>query len=212
MGSGEPNRPRSRTCCRCRPRSTAARPRSASRRASEWVNRSFAEVAGDGPLALAGPDRPRRRQGRQGLDPRQHPPRVDLLRLRRALGRRHRRADLPDQLPRGVPVRAGELRRQGRRRRGRRADGEDPRGPRPAAAARARDPDDRLQRRRDLLDDLAARGAAATPPSGRRAGSRSPRRTSAPSSTRRARPARRRAASSATATTGRCSTWSTRPA
>ena len=139
-----------------------------------WVDRSFTEVARHGPLALARPDRPRRREGRQGLDPRQHPPRVDLLRLRRALGRRDRRPDLPDQLARGVPVRARELRRQGRRRRGRRAAGEDPRGPRPAAAAGARGADDRHQRRRDLDRATSPRAApAATPPSGRRAGRRS---------------------------------------
>ena len=95
--------------------------------------------------AGARPDRARGREGRPGLDPRQHPPRVDLLRLRGALDRRHRGPDLPDQLARGVPLRARELRRQGRRRRGRRAAGEDPRGPRPAAAARAGGADDRRQ-------------------------------------------------------------------
>ena len=51
------------------------------------------------------------REGRQGRDPRQHAARVDLLRLRRAVGRRDRGADLPDQLAGGVPVRARELRR-----------------------------------------------------------------------------------------------------
>ena len=62
--------------------------------------------------ALARADRPRDREGRQGRDPLQHAARVDLLRLRRALGRRDRGPDLPDQLARGVPVRARELRRQ----------------------------------------------------------------------------------------------------
>ena len=62
------------------------------------------------------------------------------------------------------------------------------------------------------LDDLAARGAARDAAEWEQRWSRSPRTTSAPSSTPRARPGRRRAASSATATTGRCSTWSTRPA
>ena len=105
---------------------------------------------GDRPAAGAGPRRPRRREGRQGLDPRQHPARVDLLRLRGPLDRRRRRPDLPDQLARGVPVRPRELGRQGRRRRGRRAAGEDPRRPRAAAEARAGDPDDGLERGRDL--------------------------------------------------------------
>ena len=41
----------------------------------------------DRPQALARADRPRDREGRQGRDPRQHPARVDLLRLRRALRR-----------------------------------------------------------------------------------------------------------------------------
>ena len=64
-----------------------------------------------------------------------------------------------------------------------------------AAAARARDPDDRHERRRDLLRRARRAGLrAATPPSGRRAGRRSPPRTSAPSSTPRAPPGRRRAA------------------
>ena len=68
--------------------------------------------------------------------------------------------------------------------------------------------------RRRALDGASwprkARGGDAA--AGSSATRRSPRRTSAPSSTPRARPGRRRAASSATATTGRCSTWSTRPA
>ena len=63
------------------------------------------------------------------------------------------------------------------------------------------------------IEDLAAQGRRRRRRrAGRRAGRPSPRPTSAPSSTPRARPGRRRAASSATATTGRCSTWSTRPA
>ena len=150
---------------------------------------------GDRPPARPRPDRARGRQGRQGLDPRQHPPRVDLLRLRGALDRRHRGPDLPDQLARGVPLRARELRRQGRRRRGRRTAGEDPRGPRPAAAARAGGADDRRQRRRDLDRRPGRQGRRRRRrPTGRRATRRSPRPTSAPSSTPRAPPARRRAA------------------
>ena len=105
-----------------------------------WVSKTYAEVGEIVARPLARPDRPRDREGRQGLDPRQHPARVDLLRLRGAHGRRDGRPDLPDQLARGVPVRARELRRQGRDRRGRRAAREDPRGPRPLPEARARDP------------------------------------------------------------------------
>ena len=141
-------------------------------------------------------DRPRDPEGRQGLDPREHPPGVDLLRLRRPHRRRDRRADLPDELARGMPVRARELRRQGGDRRGRGAARQDPPGPRPLPEARARDPDDRLERRRDL--DRRARRSAA--PLGTDVGVggavalRRPPRTSARSSTRRARPARPRAA------------------
>ena len=61
---------------------------------------------GDRATPGARPDGPRHREGRQGLHPRQHQARVDLLRLRRAHRRRHRGADLPDELPRRVPVRA----------------------------------------------------------------------------------------------------------
>ena len=43
-----------------------------------------------------GSDRQRHHARRQGRNPRQHAPRMDLLRLRRALRRRERRADLPD--------------------------------------------------------------------------------------------------------------------
>ena len=124
-----------------------------------WVDPELRRGRRDRPRPLARADRPRDREGRQGLDPRQHPARVDLLRLRGAQRRRHRRADLPDQLARGVPVRARELRREGGDRRGRRAAREDPRGPRPLPEARARDPDDRHRRRRDL-DGGAAPSAA----------------------------------------------------
>ena len=103
--------------------------------------------------ALARADRARDREGRQGRDPLQHPARVDLLRLRGALGRGDGGPDLPDQLARGVPVRARELRRGRGRRRGRRAAREDPPGPRPLPEARARDPDDR-----DLAGHDLARG------------------------------------------------------
>ena len=40
----------------------------------------------------------------------EHPARVDLLRLRDPGRRRHRGADLPDELARGVPLRARPLR------------------------------------------------------------------------------------------------------
>ena len=57
---------------------------------------------------------------RQGRHPLQHAARVDLLRLRDPRRGRHGRADLPDQLARGVPVRARPLRVQGGDPRGRR--------------------------------------------------------------------------------------------
>ena len=196
LWGGEPSRGPSPTCCRGRPRCTDPPPRCASRTASEWADpqlrrgrrdRARSLSLGLIDLGVAKGDKVSILANTRA--------RVDLRRLRRALGRRDGRPDLPDQLPRGVPVRARELRRQGRHRRGRGTDGEDPQGPRPAAAARARDPDDRHQRRRDLLRrPRRPRRRAATPPSGRRAGSRSRPRTSAPSSTPRARPARRRAA------------------
>ena len=126
--------------------------------------KTFAEVGEIVRAALARPDGPRDREGRQGLDPRQHPPGVDLLRLRGADRRRDRGPDLPDQLARGVPVRARELRRQGRDRRGRRAARRRSAQVRDRLPeARARDPDDRVQRGRDLdAEDLSTRGAART--------------------------------------------------
>ena len=53
-------------------------------------------------------DRPRDRAGRARLHPREHAPRVVLRRPRRDARGRGRRADLPDELARGVPV--GDLR------------------------------------------------------------------------------------------------------
>ena len=76
----------------------------------------------------ARPDRPRHRAGRQGLDPRPHAPRVDARLLRHPHRRRHARHDLPDELARGVPVRARALRLARDLRRGRRAAREGPRG------------------------------------------------------------------------------------
>ena len=70
---------------------------------------------GDRPRA----DRPRHPAGRARLHPRQHPPRVVLRRPGRDLRGRRRRADLPDQLARGVPVGDLRLRRLRDRLRGR---------------------------------------------------------------------------------------------
>ena len=95
-----------------------------------WVSKTYTEVGEIVRKLSLGLIEPRDREGRQGRDPLEHAARVDLLRLRRALGRRHRRPDLPDQLAGGVPVRARELRRGRGDRRGRRAAREDPPGPR----------------------------------------------------------------------------------
>ena len=62
------------------------------------------------------------------------------------------------------------------------------------------------------LEDLAARGERRDPAEWEARWKSVTSTTSAPSSTPRAPPARPRVASSATATTARCSTWSTRPA
>ena len=104
--------------------------------------------------ARARPDRPGHRQGGQGLDPREHPSGVDVLRLRGAERRGDGRPDLPDELPRGVPVRAGELRRGRRDRRGRGAAREGARRARLPAEAEAH-PDDGGDRRRRDLDERA---------------------------------------------------------
>ena len=74
--------------------------------------------------------------------------------------------DLPDELARGVPVRARALRVQGGDRRGRRAAREDPQGPRPAAQPRARDLDRADRRRR--RDHAATRCASAAASRSRR--------------------------------------------
>ena len=100
--------------------------------------------------ALPRADRPGDREGRQGRDPRQHPARVDLLRLRRAHRRRHCRAHLSDELAGGMRVRAGELGRGCRDRRGRGAAREDQGRSRPLPQAPARDPHDGHGRRGGL--------------------------------------------------------------
>ena len=110
---------------------------------------------GDRREARPRPDRPRDREGGQGLDPGQHPPRMDVRRFRRAQRRRDRRPDLPDQLGRGMPVRARELRREARDRRERRAARQDRGDPRAAPEARAGRADGGRGGRRDH-----ARGAA----------------------------------------------------
>ena len=145
-------RARWRTCFRSPPASTVGR-RAVMYKpdgAGSWADEVLHGGRRDRQRPLARPDRPGDRERRQGLDPRQHPTGVDLLRLCGAHGRRHRGADLPDQLARRVPVRARELGRQGRDRRGRRAARKGPRGSRPLPEARARRPDDGRGRRRDL--------------------------------------------------------------
>ena len=76
--------------------------------------------------------------------------------------------------PRGVPVRARELRRGRGRRRGRRAAREDPPGPRPLPEARARDPDDgRAPATRSRSTSWPSAAPAAPTPTGRSATARS---------------------------------------
>ena len=59
-------------------------PRSGTRSATSGVDISYAEL-GDAVSEIGrGPDRPRARARRQGLDPLPHPPRVDLRQLRRS--------------------------------------------------------------------------------------------------------------------------------
>ena len=186
-------RRRSPTCCRWRSRSTATRRRSAHKVGDEWRRRPVrrARRASSSEVAL-GPGRPRHRAGREDLDPRPHPSRVDLRLLRHPDRRRHARHDLPDQLAGGVPVRPRALRLARGVRRGRRAARQDPRGRGrlPRAAARDRDgPGRRRPRRRDH-----PRRAARARPRPRRvrvdgsATRPSPPTTSASTSTRRAPP------------------------
>ena len=98
----------------------------------------------------ARPGRPRHRARREDLDPRQHPPRVDGGLLRHPHRRRDARDDLPDQLPRGMPVRAAPLRLAGDLRRGRGPAGEGAQGGGglPRAAARDRHRSGRRRHRR----------------------------------------------------------------
>ena len=106
----------------------------------EWVDVSVRRARRGRARDLARADRPRHRAGREGLDPREHPARVDQRLLRHPDRRRGAGHDLPDQLRRGVPVRARPLRLARGVRRGRRPAREDPRGPGrlPGAAARDR--------------------------------------------------------------------------
>ena len=144
------------------------------------------------------PDRARRATGRPRRHPRQHASRMDDRRLRGAVRRRHRRADLPHQLARGMPVRAGALRRDGAHLRGPRAAGEDRddplrRCPRSSTCSRcSRSPG----RRRWTTCARPAIPATSRPSRWRRT---MPRRSSTP----RARPGRRRGACSRTPTASR---------
>ena len=126
---------------------------------------------------------PRHRAGRQGRDPREHPPRVDHRLLRDPDRRRRAGHDLPDELGRGVPVRPGPLGLARGVRGGRRSAGQDPRGPRPLSGAASRDRDGagRHRARRRALTRRAAwarrrprRGAVAPALRGRDPGRRVP--------------------------------------
>ena len=98
------------------------------------------------------PDRPRHRARRPGLHPGQHAPRVDVLRLRDRQRRRRRRADLPDELARGVRVGRRQLRGGRGHLRGRLAGRQDRRGSRaPAGAA----PHHRDRPEGDIADAIA---------------------------------------------------------
>ncbi len=192
---------------------TATPPRSATRKTGSGSTAASTRCWRS-PRALARPDRPRRRQGRQGLDPRQHP----------------RPSGPTSTSPRSRPAPSSSRSTR-------------PTRPRSAsyvlensdAKVVVVEDDEQLEKIRSVRDRLpllehvvrmtgSSEDAisierprrARRRPRRRRVGGalarRSPRTTSAPSSTPRAPPGRRRAASSATATTGRCSTWSTRPA
>ena len=185
------------------------------KRDGTWHERSYSEVLGivneiglgliD--LGLAA--------GRAHLHSRQHPRGVDALRLRGDIGGPGRGPDLPDQLARGVRVGDLRLRRQRNHLRGRRAAREGDRDSRARAGDQDGRRDRRTRRRRARRDrrwpTFASAAAGATSPSSKRAATRSPRTTRSPTSTPRARPATRRAACSRTATTHRCSRWSSRP-
>ena len=210
---GDRLRRRSPTCCRWPSRSTptlSAQRYKDQARASGWTSpiRSSGEIVKE--LSLGLQDLGIERGDKVGILSNTRPEWTysDFAIL---CAGRDRRADLPDELARGVPVRARALRVEGRDPRGRGAAREDPQGPRPAAEPRARDLDraDRGRRR----DHAGRRCASAAAPRSsedfeqRIAGGAS-RRTSPPTSTRPARPARPRAASSTTPTGATCSTWS----
>ena len=93
--------------------------------------------------------------GERVCDPRQHSSRVVLRRPRRDIGRRGGRADLPDELARGVPLGHLRLRRVRDRLRGRLAAGEGRGDPRTAAAP-AHDRHDRRALRGGATPELAA--------------------------------------------------------
>ena len=143
-----------------RRRSTATSPALRHKVGDEWVDVSYAELGDGGQRDRPRADRPRPRARRQGRDRGPHPARVDLRPLRHPRRRRRLGLGLPDQLRRGVPLRAGALRVEGRVPRGRRAAGEDPRGARPAAQPRAHRPVRPVEGADDAitLDELRERG------------------------------------------------------
>ena len=142
-----------------------------------------------------GADRARRPARRSRRDPVQHARGMDARRLRRHLRRRRRRARLPDELARGVPVRPRPLAGDGDLLRGLPSGRQARRDPRRAAAAGQGHP--LRGRERGRADARRAEGARRR--RHRRAARRARRsacaRTSpSRSSTRRAPPGRRRAA------------------
>ena len=108
---------------------------------------------------LARPPGARHQARGQGRDPVEHPPGVDLLGLRDPGCGGNRGAHLPDELARGVPLRARPLGGHRGDRRGRGAAREDPQDPRRPAAPRARGLDGEAgRRRRDQLRRAARKG------------------------------------------------------
>ena len=126
----------------------------------EWVDVSYAELGDDRQGGLARPPGARHRARRQGRNPLEHPPRVDLLGLRDPRRRRARwcpiyQTNSPEEChyvldhseARAVIVEDAEPAR------------EDPQDPRRPAAPRARDLDgDARRRRRDQLRRAAREG------------------------------------------------------
>ena len=112
-------------------------PQAGRRLAGRHLRRARRDRAGD----RARPDRPRHPAGRAGVHPRGDAPGVDIRRSGDHRRRRGGCADLPDQLPRGVPLGDLRLRRLRDRVRERRAARQGRRRARPPAGAAHRDRD-----------------------------------------------------------------------